>query len=51
MVEEGELGSGGIKVEDVEGSETVLAATTTRCCYLSVSRYRLDGCAVEKIPL
>ena len=32
MVEEGELGSGGMKAEDVEGSETVLAATTTWCC-------------------
>ena len=32
IVEEGELGSGGVKVEEGEGSETVLAATTTGCC-------------------
>lgn len=31
MVEEGELGSGGVKVEG-EGSETVLAATATGRC-------------------
>ena len=29
IVEDGELGSGGMKVEEGEGSETVLAATTT----------------------
>ncbi len=29
MVEDEELGSGGMKVEEGEGSETVLAATTT----------------------
>lgn len=32
MVEEGELGSGGMNVEEGEGSETVLAATTTGWC-------------------
>ena len=32
MVEDGELGSGGTKVEEGEGSEMVLAATTTGYC-------------------
>ena len=32
MVEEEELGSGGMKVEDGEGFETVFAATTTGYC-------------------
>ena len=32
MVEEGELGSGGTKVEEGEGSEVVLAAMTTGYC-------------------
>lgn len=32
MVEDGELGSGGMKVGEREGSETVLAATTTGHC-------------------
>lgn len=32
MVEDGELGSGGIKVEEGEGLEMGLAATTTGYC-------------------
>ena len=32
IVEDGELGSGGKKTDEGEGSETLLAATTTGYC-------------------
>ena len=39
MVEDEELGSGGIKVDEGEGSETVLAATMTGWGQLSPDSY------------
>ena len=50
MVEEGEFGSGGVKVEAGGGSETVLAATTTGCCELAPYCKGRRICRLEKLP-
>ena len=50
MVEDGEFGSGGVKVEAGEESETVLAATTTIYCEPAPYCEGRRICRLENLP-